>query len=166
MAFGGGRSPRVPCFNRGTLAVQGRQHHQAILLRGEHRQHAQGKLHYSECLYTLSWKGRQQAHQTETESLPFSLNNNNNNDDNDDDNDDDDNDDASSLCSKAVLEVKSETQLRNLSEKLQQQGIKHKLWIEQPENYATCLATAPLPKATMYPILKKYNLCKASIGQK
>eukprot|EP00213_Chloropicon_mariensis_P007605 CAMPEP_0197473040 /NCGR_PEP_ID=MMETSP1309-20131121/4334_1 /TAXON_ID=464262 /ORGANISM="Genus nov. species nov., Strain RCC998" /LENGTH=148 /DNA_ID=CAMNT_0043011949 /DNA_START=308 /DNA_END=754 /DNA_ORIENTATION=- len=67
---------------------------------------------------------------------------------------------------KAVLEVKSETQLRNLSEKLQQQGIKHKLWIEQPENYATCLATAPLLKATMYPILKKYNLCKASIGQK
>lgn len=64
---------------------------------------------------------------------------------------------------KAVLECKSETQLRNLSEKLSKEGILHKLWIEQPENYATCLATAPLPKAKVYPILKKFNLCKASI---
>ena len=67
---------------------------------------------------------------------------------------------------KAVLEVKGETQLRNLSEKLDQQGIKHKLWIEQPENVATCLATCPLPKSKVYPALKKYNLCKASIAQK
>mmetsp|Transcript_15370 Transcript_15370/g.39038 ORF Transcript_15370/g.39038 Transcript_15370/m.39038 type:complete len:147 (-) Transcript_15370:1204-1644(-) len=65
---------------------------------------------------------------------------------------------------KAVLEVKSEAQLRNLSAKLDAAGIKHKLWIEQPENYATCLATAPLPKSVVYPILKKFNLCKSKIG--
>lgn len=65
---------------------------------------------------------------------------------------------------KAVLEAKSETQLRNLSEKLSKEGIQHKLWIEQPENYATCLATTPQPKSKVYPILKKYNLCKASIA--
>jgi len=66
---------------------------------------------------------------------------------------------------KAVLEVKSETQLRNLSEKLGQSGVKHKLWIEQPEDVATCLATAPLPKSKVYPLLKKFQLCKASIVQ-
>ena len=65
---------------------------------------------------------------------------------------------------KAVLEVKGETQLRNLSEKLDANGIKHKLWVEQPENEATCLATKPYLKDEVFPIMKKYNLCKTKIG--
>ena len=64
---------------------------------------------------------------------------------------------------KAVLEVKGEAQLRTLSEKLTKEGIQHKLWVEQPENVATCLATAPLPKSRIYPHVKKLQLCKASV---
>eukprot|EP00887_Chlorella_sp_A99_P004306 scaffold15.g4306.t1 len=61
---------------------------------------------------------------------------------------------------KVVLEVKGEAQLRGLSEKLGAAGVPHKLWIEQPEDYATCLATAPLPKSRVQPHVKKLKLCK------
>jgi len=61
---------------------------------------------------------------------------------------------------KVVLEIKNEAQLRNLSEKLTSANILHKLWIEQPEDYATCLATAPGAKSTLQPHVKKLKLCK------
>lgn len=61
---------------------------------------------------------------------------------------------------KVVLETKNEAQLRSLSEKLTSANILHKLWIEQPEDYATCLATAPGPKSTLQPHVKKLKLCK------
>ncbi|KAJ1698006.1 hypothetical protein LUZ63_006518 [Rhynchospora breviuscula] len=48
---------------------------------------------------------------------------------------------------KVTLEVKGETQLKNLAEKLEAASIQHKLWIEQPENIPTCLATRPYPKS-------------------
>ncbi|KAJ6295262.1 hypothetical protein OIU78_023306 [Salix suchowensis] len=48
---------------------------------------------------------------------------------------------------KVTLEVKGEPQILNLSEKLKAGGIAHKLWIEQPENIPTCLATKPYPKS-------------------
>ncbi|KAK6158666.1 hypothetical protein DH2020_005980 [Rehmannia glutinosa] len=56
---------------------------------------------------------------------------------------------ASNLDSmhKVTLEVKGETQMLNLSDKLKVGGIAHKLWIEQPENIPTCLATKPYPKS-------------------
>ena len=38
---------------------------------------------------------------------------------------------------KVVLETKNEEALRTLSSTLEASGIKHKLWIEQPENVAT-----------------------------
>lgn len=63
---------------------------------------------------------------------------------------------------QVVLEIKGETQLLNLSSKLQEAGIKHKLWVEQPENFPTCLATAPLPKGTVQQHFKKLKLCKGS----
>ena len=65
---------------------------------------------------------------------------------------------------KAVLEVKGEAQLRTLSERLDREGIKHKLWLEQPENVPTCLALKPYRKEDVYPIMKKYNLCKTAIA--
>ncbi|XP_009347970.2 uncharacterized protein LOC103939598 [Pyrus x bretschneideri] len=47
---------------------------------------------------------------------------------------------------KVTLEVKGEPQIVNLSEKLKSGGIAHKLWIEQPENFPTCLThTAVTP---------------------
>ncbi|XP_008781800.1 putative peptidyl-tRNA hydrolase PTRHD1 [Phoenix dactylifera] len=61
---------------------------------------------------------------------------------------------------KVTLEVKGETQLRNLSEKLEAGRIEHKLWIEQPENIPTCLATRPYPKSQVASSFKKLKLCK------
>ncbi|KAK9207735.1 hypothetical protein WN944_000081 [Citrus x changshan-huyou] len=58
---------------------------------------------------------------------------------------------------KVTLEVKGETQIVNLSEKLNAGGIAHKLWIEQPENIPTCLATKPYPKSTIR-ISRKMNV--------
>ena len=59
---------------------------------------------------------------------------------------------------KAVLELKGEPQLRTLAEKLAAAGLKHHLWVEQPENVATCLATAPARKSTLAPHFKKCRL--------
>ncbi|XP_010541538.1 PREDICTED: putative peptidyl-tRNA hydrolase PTRHD1 [Tarenaya hassleriana] len=61
---------------------------------------------------------------------------------------------------KVTLEVKGETQMMNLSEKLKSGGIAHKLWIEQPENIATCIATKPYPKSQVSSFFKKLKLCK------
>ncbi len=63
---------------------------------------------------------------------------------------------------QVVLEIKGETQLLNLASKLQETGIQHKLWIEQPENFPTCLATAPLQKDSIQQHFKKLKLCKGS----
>ncbi|KAL8266976.1 hypothetical protein R6Q59_004320 [Mikania micrantha] len=59
-----------------------------------------------------------------------------------------------------TLEVKGEMQLKNLSEKLTSNNIAHKLWIEQPENYPTCLASKPYPKSVVSAFFKKLKLCK------
>ncbi|KAF4354738.1 hypothetical protein F8388_021051 [Cannabis sativa] len=61
---------------------------------------------------------------------------------------------------KVTLEVKGETQILNLSEKLTAGGIAHKLWIEQPENFPTCLATKPYPKSVVSSYFKRLKLCK------
>ncbi|KAI3898368.1 hypothetical protein MKW92_018692 [Papaver armeniacum] len=61
---------------------------------------------------------------------------------------------------KVTLEVKGETQLQNLSQKLTTNGIAHKLWIEQPENFPTCLATKPYPKSVVSSFFKNLKLCK------
>ena len=39
-----------------------------------------------------------------------------------------------------------ESALHKLSAKLTENGVDHKLWIEQPENYPTCLAVKPYSK--------------------
>ncbi|KAL5216575.1 hypothetical protein ABZP36_007976 [Zizania latifolia] len=62
------------------------------------------------------------------------------------------------LC--VTLEVKGETQLKNLAEKLEAAGVRHKLWIEQPENIPTCIATAPCPKSQVSSFFKKLKLSK------
>ncbi|XP_030948002.1 putative peptidyl-tRNA hydrolase PTRHD1 [Quercus lobata] len=61
---------------------------------------------------------------------------------------------------KVTLEVKGEPQILNLSEKLTAGGITHKLWVEQPENIPTCLATKPFPKSIVSSFFKKLKLCK------
>jgi hypothetical protein len=59
-----------------------------------------------------------------------------------------------------VLEIKGEAQLRTLGEKLTEGGIAYKMWVEQPENFVTCLATKPYHKQTVASYFKKLNLAK------
>nr|XP_018677724.1 PREDICTED: putative peptidyl-tRNA hydrolase PTRHD1 isoform X1 [Musa acuminata subsp. malaccensis] len=47
----------------------------------------------------------------------------------------------------SMHKMKGETQLRNLANKLKKEGIDHKLWVEQPEDFLTCIATRPYPKS-------------------
>lgn len=63
-----------------------------------------------------------------------------------------------------VLEVKGETQLRALAAKLAEAGVAHKLWIEQPEDIATCLASKPYLKSTVSSHFKKLPLCKSVLS--
>ncbi|KAK9831398.1 hypothetical protein WJX81_001157 [Elliptochloris bilobata] len=63
---------------------------------------------------------------------------------------------------KVVLEVKGEAQLRTLAEKLAAASVRHKLWVEQPEGFPTCVATAPYPKAAVQQHFKKLKLCKGA----
>ena len=56
--------------------------------------------------------------------------------------------------------MKGETQLRNLVNKLKKEGIDHKLWLEQPEDFLTCIATRPYPKSQVASFFKKLKLCK------
>ena len=63
------------------------------------------------------------------------------------------------MVMQVVLEVKGETQLRNLATKLEEAGIRHKLWMEQPEDIPTCIAAAPYQKSIVQPFFKKLKLC-------
>ena len=57
-----------------------------------------------------------------------------------------------------VLEVPNESGLRKLSDKLGKAAVDHKLWVEQPEDYPTCLATRPYPKDQVRHLFKKCQL--------
>ena len=61
---------------------------------------------------------------------------------------------------KVVLEAPDETALRSLSDKLKEANIDHKLWIEKPEDYATCLAAKPYQKEVVQKYFKKFKLYK------
>lgn len=59
---------------------------------------------------------------------------------------------------KIVLEVKDEESLTQLAKRLTEDNIGHKLWIEQPENFPTCLATKPYVKSEVQEYFKKFKL--------
>ena len=65
-------------------------------------------------------------------------------------------------CGKAAKARPQLTQLRNLAANLTEGGVAHKLWIEQPEDFATCLATHPAAKSTVAAHFKKLKLCKGT----
>jgi|MDSW01.2.fsa_nt_gb peptidyl-tRNA hydrolase len=83
-----------------------------------------------------------------------------------------DHDDTRAYCApgaidemrKVVLEVKGEAQLTTLAGRLTEAGVDHKLWMEQPENYPTCLSTRPYRKSEIAHLFKKCNLAKGTIG--
>lgn len=57
-------------------------------------------------------------------------------------------------------QINSEDELRKLSEDLVTNEIKHKLWIEQPENIATCIALKPYEKDAVKKFTRKYKMLK------
>ncbi|KAL8591736.1 hypothetical protein ACOMHN_032278 [Nucella lapillus] len=61
---------------------------------------------------------------------------------------------------KIVLEAKDEASLSELAKALTSSEIDHKLWVEQPENYPTCLATRPYPKDAVQQYFKQFKLFK------
>ncbi|XP_053502554.1 putative peptidyl-tRNA hydrolase PTRHD1 [Ictalurus furcatus] len=61
---------------------------------------------------------------------------------------------------KVVLQAADEASLTHLSTTLSENGVAHKLWTEQPENFPTCLALKPYPKETVQHFLKKFKLFK------
>lgn len=61
---------------------------------------------------------------------------------------------------KIVLAASSEEKLRELSERLTENNIQHYLWIEQPENTPSALATCPGLRDTLKPYLKDLKLFK------
>ncbi|XP_059473633.1 putative peptidyl-tRNA hydrolase PTRHD1 [Neocloeon triangulifer] len=63
---------------------------------------------------------------------------------------------------KIVLEAPSEDSLKNLAASLTEANVPHKLWIEQPENFPTCLATKPSPKLNVQEYFKKFKLFKGT----
>lgn len=48
--------------------------------------------------------------------------------------------------------------LVSLGEVLQQNDVKHKVWVEQPENLPTCIALKPYPKEEVQKYMKKFKL--------
>eukprot|EP00795_Rhopilema_esculentum_P014188 gene14188-5193_t len=61
---------------------------------------------------------------------------------------------------KVVLEAKDQESLSTLSRTLTDNDVDHKLWVEQPENFPTCIATRPYPKDAIQIHFKKFKLFK------
>ena len=51
---------------------------------------------------------------------------------------------------KVIIEAPGEADLLKVSEKLKEGGVDYKLWVEQPENFPTCLAVKPYPKQVRF----------------
>ncbi|RKO82910.1 peptidyl-tRNA hydrolase II domain-containing protein [Blyttiomyces helicus] len=59
---------------------------------------------------------------------------------------------------KVTYEVKNENALKTIAESLSGSGLVHHVWIEQPENIQTCLATLPYKKSQVSEHFKKCSL--------
>ena len=62
---------------------------------------------------------------------------------------------------KIVLCVKNEEDLKSLAANLSENNVDHKLWIEQPENFPTCLAVRPYQKDQVQQHFKKLKLFRS-----
>ncbi|KAI5711944.1 putative peptidyl-tRNA hydrolase PTRHD1 [Diaphorina citri] len=61
---------------------------------------------------------------------------------------------------KVILEVPHEQELLAVEKALLSKEIKFKKWIEQPENYPTCIALKPYVKTDVQKLLRKYKMLK------
>lgn len=62
------------------------------------------------------------------------------------------------------FQVPNEDALKKVAEKLKENSIAHKLWIEQPENIPTCLAIKPYPKDEIKKFVGKFKLYKDTMN--
>lgn len=61
---------------------------------------------------------------------------------------------------KVVVGVPTLDEMSQLNEALTKSNLKFKLWIEQPENVPTCIATKPYPKSAVASFFKNFKLFK------
>ena len=61
---------------------------------------------------------------------------------------------------KKIFQVKDEKELSDLSNKLTLNNIDFKVWIKQPGNYATCIATRPYPVTEISQHFKNVKIYK------
>ena len=61
---------------------------------------------------------------------------------------------------KVVLKAENEKQLLEVCQKLDDNGVKYHLWIEQPENINVCVATTPRDREVLKPLLSHLKLFK------
>lgn len=61
---------------------------------------------------------------------------------------------------KIVIGVPSESELVKLADELNKNGIKNKLWYEQPENLPTSLALKPYKKSMVEQFFKAFKLLR------
>ncbi|KAL0216754.1 hypothetical protein P9112_008938 [Eukaryota sp. TZLM1-RC] len=59
-----------------------------------------------------------------------------------------------------VLEASSSEELFKIKSKLHGLDVESVVFVEQPENFATALATLPVLKERTKPVLKRYRLCQ------
>lgn len=64
------------------------------------------------------------------------------------------------LANFSSIQAPDETSLTNLGTILDENDVKHKLWIEQPENIPTCVVVKPYPKEEIQMYFKKFKLFK------
>lgn len=61
---------------------------------------------------------------------------------------------------KVVLKADKVGDLEQIENKLKEANIAHHVWIEKPENIATCLAVSPQPKSLVQAFFKHLKLLK------
>lgn len=61
---------------------------------------------------------------------------------------------------KVTLRAEKLEDLTSVQAVLRNAGIEHRLWIEKPENIATCLACSPQPKSLVQAVFRHLKLFK------
>ncbi|CDU15934.1 hypothetical protein, variant [Plasmodium yoelii 17X] len=61
---------------------------------------------------------------------------------------------------KVILKIDSTDEMKNLSETLDKNNLKYRIWAEQPENILTAIAIKPYYKNSIKDYFKKYALLK------
>nr|CAL69927.1 hypothetical protein [Plasmodiophora brassicae]CAM98713.1 hypothetical protein [Plasmodiophora brassicae] len=61
---------------------------------------------------------------------------------------------------KVVLQVDNDRHLQEFASTLRSRDVRHHVWMERPENIATCLCTAPYPQSMIRPLFAGLRLLR------